>query len=717
MLRLAELGVTFSNGYAASSVCSPSRAALLTGKTAPHTGITDWIGADSNDVGNGVRTPTDWVMNIPASEVLLPEAMRASGYATAFFGKWHMGQRDNQAADPLNHGFDINIAGSHPGSPNFAGGYFAGGDGAWANMPGLDTPGVFASDAYLSDAISERAAAYIRGRAGQEQPFFALVSHYVVHTPITAPTFLSNYYQTKIAGMDPELVEGHTNATYAAMVHKMDQALGRVLDALEDPDGDPETDDSILDDTVFIFTADNGGKAPGGPTSNRPLRAGKGSLYEGGIREPLIVAHTGNPAIPRGTFNQTDIIAGYDIYPTILHMAGVEGVPAQNEQMDGVTFLPALTGRQPDRAWNRPDLFFHFPHRRNDNIAGGRWTSAIRRGDHKLVYFFEGRRFEYYDLASDVSEANDLYADDPFAAASMSRSLYRHLRRVDAPNPRRLDVDRELPGPAIIAPVLVDEADAIHTDLFETAHDFKAGTAGTGWDGSLDGADAALFDAGITNPGALTFRNSAYQRFIENDQTGAALYKNVTGDFEAVLHIRSMTSINYNVLGVFAADPNATDTEFLWIGQQDRNGSNDRVQARNIVDGVRLDNSIEVDRFSYFRLAREGDTFVGFFSADGVIWVPFVEYDRPDLPETVRVGVFHTTSSTNIGTGVVESFQIIPGAAPDLAQPTGVIDTQDILRIARGIVEKDVRADIARPYGMWDINDLIALLRLADDSL
>ncbi|MEO1535825.1 MAG: sulfatase-like hydrolase/transferase, partial [Planctomycetota bacterium] len=251
MLRLAQRGVTFSNGYAASPVCSPSRAAIMTGKSAAHIGITDYIGSPSNAVGSRVGDSQTWIENMPASEVLLPEALRAAGYATGFFGKWHLGEAGNPAADPLQSGFDVNVGGTNAGNPQFAGGFFAGADGAWFGMPGLSTLSAYPADAYLSDALSAEAASFIRNRASADEPFLAVVSLYVVHTPIQAPASLVSYYANKIGGLTPGEVDGHGDATYAAMVHKMDEALGRVLDALDDPDADGIPD--AMDNCPTVF--------------------------------------------------------------------------------------------------------------------------------------------------------------------------------------------------------------------------------------------------------------------------------------------------------------------------------------------------------------------------------------------------------------------------------------------------------------------------------
>lgn len=686
MLRLAQMGVTFSDGYAGAPVCSPSRGAIMTGRSAANVGITDFIGAGSNASGNLVRTTNTWIQNIPASDVLLPEALAAAGYRTGFFGKWHLGQTGNPAADPLNAGFETNIAGVAAGNPGFAGGFFAGADGAWSGMPGLDTPGTFPPNKYLSDAISEEAAGYVADRAAAGEPFFMMMSHYVVHTPIEAPGSLVTYYTNKIAGLPPSQVAGHTDATYAAMVQKMDESLGRLLDALEDPDGNPSTDDSILQDTIIVFTADNGGLTNFAITDNRPFRAGKGSMYEGGIREPLIIAYPSSPRVP-GNVVSSEVAIGYDIYPTILDLVDVAGDATQNANMDGVSLAPALEaagGRSAGLA--ERDVYWHYPHRSPQAVTasfpveGGAWVSAVRRGSDKLLYFYDERRFERYDLSVDPGETNDLFSLDPLASASMSLSLHGHLRRVDAPMPRDIGSEVELPGSAIISEALIAPAEAQFTDLFETAHDFTGGSVGsTGWTGVLNGSLAATFDSNGGAPGALALRNQGLTRIVAGDVASPVLYREVTGDFEATMRIALMEEANFHVLGMLVADPGDVANEFLWVGQQDRDGANDFAQARNITGGVRQFDVGENGVFAYYRISRSDDVFTGFLSEDGLVWVPFVEFDRPDMPETVWLGVFQALFSATPATAVVDDFQIITGCRADRADPIGMIDPRDVL--------------------------------------
>lgn len=690
MLRLARMGVTFANGYASAPVCSPSRASLMTGKSAAHIGITDFIGAGSDTSGSLVRTTQTWLQNLPTPEITLPEAMLAAGYRTAFFGKWHLGQTGNPASNPLVAGFEQNTAGVASGNPFFAGGFFAGSDGAWAGMPGLNIPGTFPADKYLSDALSEAAADYIGDRAAADEPFFMFMSHYVVHTPIEAPQPLVSYYTNKIANLPAGQVRGHTDATYAAMVQKMDESLGRLLDRLEDPDGDGQTDDSILNETVIVFTADNGGLTNFAITSNRPFRAGKGSMYEGGIREPMIIAQPGNASIPQEVVSDERAI-GYDLYPTILDLAGVAGDAGQNAAMDGVSLRPALEAAGTGQSGLAPrDLYWHYPHRSPQAVAnslpvdGGAWVSAVLRENQKLLYFYDERRFERYDLDADPSESNDLFALDPLASEGLSRSLFGHLRRVEASMPRDIGSEVELPGPAIVTGAMVPAADAQFTDEFDTPRDFlSGGVAGSGWDGVLNPTLASTFDSGTTAAGGLVMRNTGLTRIVAGDISAPVLYREVTGDFEVTMRIASMQEANFHVLALLAMDPADPENEFLWVGQQDRAGANDFAQARNITAGARTFDIGENGTYPYYRLCRRGSSLVGFFSADGTAWVPFVEFDRPGLPQTIWVGIVQSLFSSTPSQAVVEGFQIRSGCSADLADPIGVLDSRDVMEYLR----------------------------------
>lgn len=710
MLRLASEGVTFLNNYASAPVCSPSRASLMSGKAVARHAISDFIGGSTTASGNLVRTPPDWVQNMPAAEVLLPEALSAAGYRTGVFGKWHLGQSGNPAANPLTQGFEFNVAGVASGNPGFAGGFFAGADGAWAGMPGLNVPGSFPPDAYLSDAISDAAASYISDRAAADEPFFIYMPHYVVHTPIEAPAALVSYYQSKINSLPANLVNGHTDAEYAAMVQKMDESLGRILDTLDDPDGNAQTADSIRDNTIVIFTADNGGLTNFAITDNRPLRDGKGSVYEGGIREPLIVSHTGNSNITPNTVITEALAVTHDIYPTILDWTGVAGDPAQNASMDGVSLAPVIEGGvQPTR-----DIVWHYPHRSpqavtaNRPVAGGAWVSAIRRGDHKLMYFFDERRFEMYDLAADIGEAVDIFDANNPLAADLSRAMFDSLRASGARLPLDIGNERPLPGPAIAAASV--GTGVVFSAQFDAEQSFLTGELGaTGFSGVINPSAASVFDQDITNQGQLTIRNAGFTRIVAGDIASPVLYKTVTGDFEAVLEIDAMEQANFHVLAMLVADPDDPQNQFLWVGQQDRTGTNDFAQARNIVDGVRVAESGETGVFPFYRIIRKGDSFIGFHSDDGLVWVPFVEYLRPDLPQTLQVGITQALFSATPATATVARFEVASACLADLAEPVGVLDLADIVAFVAAFTGSQAQADLDG-NGIFDLADVSAFV-------
>lgn len=504
MERLALSGVTFSNAYAASPVCSPTRSAIMTGKNPARTRITDWISGGNHDTTN--LTQPNWVKNLPASEVTLAEALQAGGYQTAFFGKWHLGQNGNQAADPLNHGFELNIGGNHKGSP--PGGYFAGADGGWS-APGLQSG--YQSDDYLSDVLSDHAADYIQQNAADAEPLFVMMSHYLVHNPKQAPQSLINKYNNKIAQLQNQGfdLQGHINATYAGMVEKMDDSLGKLLDQLEDPNGDGDQSDSIRDETLIIFAADNGGlfAAEGGATNNRPLRDGKGSMYEGGIREPFIVSWTGNNDLPNNSGTQGRVsearTSSHDIYATVLDAAGLlaDGQTPQtpSSELDGVSILPALTGESFERGFQ----YWHYPHFSNQDfgsnlVDAGAYVSAVRKDEWKLIYFYDDQRYELYNLNTDIGETNDVLAAEPEKAAELALALRQYLADVDAQMPidKATAQSVSLPIPLLdIAPgdfnddgqVGVLDWQILRTNLFADVTGLVAESAFAMGDNNLDG--------------------------------------------------------------------------------------------------------------------------------------------------------------------------------------------------------------------------------------
>jgi len=397
--RLAADGMRLTANYSACTVCSPTRAALLTGKYPARLHITDWIPGQMPE--NPRLIVPDFTKHLPHEETTLAEALKAEGYATASIGKWHLG---GEAYYPERHGFDVNIAGSDAAQP--LKGYFA----PWK----IETIEQGPQGQYITDRLGAEAEKFIRKHA--EEPFFLYLPHFAVHTPIEAKEDLIQKHRAR---REPGM--HHRNAKYAAMIDSMDQTIGRIRDALEEL--------KIADRTIIIFTSDNGGRIP--TTSNAPLRVGKGSAYEGGVRVPLIVHWPG--VTEAGSTSDVPVIT-MDLFPTVLEMVGA---PAPAEQaIDGVSLTPLL--RQADSIPERP-LFWHYPHYQHYQEGGTTPYGAIRRGDLKLIEFYADSRIELYDLNADIGEQHNLAEPLADKAAQMREELHAWLKVVDAqmptPNP------------------------------------------------------------------------------------------------------------------------------------------------------------------------------------------------------------------------------------------------------------------------------------------
>jgi arylsulfatase A-like enzyme len=376
--RLASQGVLFTHAYANAPNCAPSRASLLSGLYPPRHGIYTVGSAERGSAALRKLVPVQNETELSLEVVTLAEALREAGYRTGHVGKWHLGGPGHL---PSDQGFDWSVAGDASGSPP---GYFYPYRNQRRAIPDL---GEGVEGEYLADRLTDEAIGFIR--ENREGPFFLYLSHYSVHTPIQAKPELVERYREK-AGSG-----GQGNPVYAAMVRSLDEGVGRLLATLDTL--------GIADNTVVFFYSDNGGFGP--VTSMAPLRGSKGMLYEGGIREPLIVRWPGH--VTPGAVSEVPVV-GTDMYPTILEIAGK--VPSRNQLLDGVSLVPLLEGRgEPDM---RP-LFWHVPaYLEADSSVEGPWrttpASAIRLGRYKLVYFFEDERTELYDLIQDPSEATDL---------------------------------------------------------------------------------------------------------------------------------------------------------------------------------------------------------------------------------------------------------------------------------------------------------------------
>lgn len=423
---LAASGARFSHFYTASAVCSPTRASLMTGKAPARVHITDWIGG--NDT-SGKLLPAAYERQLPLAEVTIGEAFQAGGYDTGYIGKWHLG---TGAFMPSAQGFASTRAVNGAGQPASYFPPYSSAARPETNVPDLEGP---AAGTYLTDRLTDEAVAFVR--TPRTRPFFLVLSHYAVHTPLEATTDLTAKYAAKrdrqpAPGTPATQPEGagttrlHQNhPTYAAMVESMDDSVGRLLDTLDAM--------TIAGNTIVVFVSDNGGlstlRGTTGrmPTSNAPLRAGKGWLYEGGIRAPLIVRWPAH--VSRGVVIDTPAISN-DLYPTLLELAGLDLRPSQHR--DGVSLAPLLRGgAAPDRA----ALHWHAPHYHG---SGSTPAGAIRRGPLKLIEWFEDGRAELYDLARDPGEQHDLATERQKDAASLRAELARWRESVGArmPSPR-----------------------------------------------------------------------------------------------------------------------------------------------------------------------------------------------------------------------------------------------------------------------------------------
>ncbi len=430
--HLAKDGMRFTSGYAACPVCSPTRASILTGKYPPRTGITEWIGGAEPGPryrGKHKLIPAHYQQYMSLSETTLAKAFKDQGYATFFAGKWHLG--DKEIYWPEHQGFDINIGGLGWGHPKT---YFS----PYGNSKLPDGP----VGENLPHRLAQETIKFIEEH--HDKPFLAYLSFYSVHTPLEARKDLIAKYAAKAKTLresgaefgqeeksQVRLVQNH--AVYAGMIEAMDSGIGDVLGALDRL--------GLAQNTIVIFTSDNGGlsTAEGSPTSNLPLRGGKGWLYEGGIREPMIFRVPG--VTKPGTVNDTPVISP-DLFPTLLQLAGLPLQPQQH--VDGVSLAPLLCGGSVQHG----PLFWHYPHYSNQ---GGSPGSAIRDGDWKLIEWYEDGKLELFNLHDDIGEKNNLAATNPNKATELHDKLVQWRKDVGAimptPNPQYFGKALDAPEP------------------------------------------------------------------------------------------------------------------------------------------------------------------------------------------------------------------------------------------------------------------------------
>jgi arylsulfatase A-like enzyme len=413
---LARDGMRFTNGYAANPVCSPTRFSIMTGKHPSREDVTNFF----SGTREGRFKPAPLNDRMPLSEVTLGEAFREGGYRTAFLGKWHLGPSEEFWPD--KQGFEFNIGGHVRGAPRS---YFS----PYSN-PRLNDG---AEGEFLTERLTSEAVSLID--QFKSDPFLVYFSFYNVHTPLQAPKDLVEKYRRKAEAVadsaefaEEEQVWPNQNqkrmtrilqkhAVYAAMVESMDRAVGRVIDQLKKL--------HLYDNTVICFMSDNGGlsTSEGSPTSNLPLRGGKGWLYEGGIREPFLIRAPG--VTSNGTVCDTPVVS-MDFYPTLLELAGLKQKPDQH--LDGQSLVPLLKDAG-SKTLKRDALFWHYPHYSNQ---GGVPGAAIRMGRYKLIERFEDGRVHLYDLEGDLGERTDLAEKMPDRVDAMRLRLHDWYKDVDA---------------------------------------------------------------------------------------------------------------------------------------------------------------------------------------------------------------------------------------------------------------------------------------------
>ena len=414
--KLASQGMKFTNGYAAAAICSPTRAACITGRYPARIGITDWIRArfQGGKIPADKKNPSGYVLNkktglktavnplwMEHEEITIAEVLKGEGYKTGFIGKWHLGAPE---WFPETQGFDVNFGGCDLGQPpSYFDPYISKRNNPLYAIPNLKPR---KEGEYLTDREAYEAAEFIK--KNKKNPFFLYLCNYAVHTPIQGQKHLIEKY-------DKKEKTNQKSSTYAAMVEAVDNCIGTIVKTLEE--------EGIADNTMIIFTGDNGGLL--GPTSNLPLRSGKGFPYEGGIREPLIVKWPGK--IKAGSVSDVPACS-IDFMPTICEATGTK---LPNTEIDGVSLMPVLEqkGKLAERA-----LVWHFPHYRGKIHP----YSIIRDNGWKLIKYYSGDvKHELFHLDEDLSEKNEVSAKYPEKVQALEKKLMKELTDMGAVIPVR----------------------------------------------------------------------------------------------------------------------------------------------------------------------------------------------------------------------------------------------------------------------------------------
>lgn len=446
MERLALEGMKFTNAYA-TPVCTPTRVSMVTGMNAAHHGVTNWTTPWKNqnsDSPDEQLAFANWNINglSPVKEVErtvhatpLPQILKDNGYLTIHIGKAHWGSAGTPGANPHSLGFMVNIAGHVAGRPRS---YL--GEQNYGNIQGKpydihavpDMAEYFGTDTYLTEAITRETLKALEAPIRNKQPFFLHLSQFAVHDPYNPDKrYLQKYLDMGMSEID---------AMYASMVEGMDKSLGDIMDYLES--------EGVADNTVLIFMSDNGGLSMGyagrgeAHTQNLPLRAGKGSVYEGGIRVPMLVRWSG--VVKPASVNHMPVIIE-DFFPTILEMAQVQKYDLV-QQVDGESFVPLL--KSPARKSADRVFIWHVPNKwTREDGPGINYKSALREGDWKLIYHMRDGKLELYNLRKDLGETTDLAAKHPKMVKAMAIKLSQQLRQWQAPMPSFKNTGKPVPMP------------------------------------------------------------------------------------------------------------------------------------------------------------------------------------------------------------------------------------------------------------------------------
>lgn len=442
MERLASQGMKFTQAYA-TPVCTPTRVSLISGMNAARHKVTNWT--FKRDISmvtppKGLKMPL-WNLNgaqptdtVPRSVHItpLPQLLKNNGYETIHVGKAHFGAIGTPSADPKTLGFNVNIGGHAAGQP---GSYY--GTDNFRNLNSKttiwDVPGLekyHGKDIFLTEALTKEAIIAMDNAIAVDTPFYLYMSHYAVHTPIQGdPRFEQKYIDQ---GLHP------TEAKYASLLEGMDKSLGDLMDHLEEK--------GIVENTIILFMSDNGGLsavARGGKkhTHNKPLSSGKGSVHEGGIREPMLVKW---PGITKENSTSNDFVIIEDFFPTILELAKIDGYKTV-QIVDGKSFTPILKGEKQDNT--NSALIWHYPNNWGPTGPGIGATSTIRKGDWKLIYYHLDSSFELFNITADIGETTNLASKEGEKLQALANELSTYLRSVDAQMPTNTNTNELVPLP------------------------------------------------------------------------------------------------------------------------------------------------------------------------------------------------------------------------------------------------------------------------------